>query len=102
MRSKFTTLLAVAFSLGVAQAASAADMPTKAPMAAPGVPFSWSGIYFGGSVGGVWGSRDFVYSVGTFPAPNPTDFTASVVGGGFLGAQWQWNSLVLAACRTEV
>jgi outer membrane immunogenic protein len=100
MRSKIVSLLVAGFSLGVVQAASAADMPTKAPMAAPAVPFGWSGIYFGGSVGGAWGSRDFVYAVGTFPAPNPANFTASVVGGGFLGAQWQWNSLVLGAEAT--
>jgi hypothetical protein len=32
MRSKIVSLLAVAFSLGFAQAASAADMPVKAPI----------------------------------------------------------------------
>jgi hypothetical protein len=32
MRSKIVSLLAVTFSLGFAQAASAADMPTKAPI----------------------------------------------------------------------
>jgi hypothetical protein len=38
MRSKTVSLLAVAFSLGFAQAASAADMPTKAPIvSAPSV-----------------------------------------------------------------
>ena len=31
MRSKIVTLLVAAFSLGVVQAASAADMPVKAP-----------------------------------------------------------------------
>ncbi len=45
MRSKILTLLAVAGSLGFAQAASAADMPVKAPIikAPVVVPFSWTG-----------------------------------------------------------
>lgn len=46
MRSKIVSLMAVAFSLEVVQAASAADMPTKAPivkapMMAPA--YNWTG-----------------------------------------------------------
>ena len=59
MRSKIVSLLAVAFGLGVAQAASAADMPTKAPiLKAPVVvaAYNWTGCYVGGN-GGWKGAR---------------------------------------------
>ena len=56
MRSKIVSLLAVTFSLGFAQAASAADMPTKAPIvnAPVAVPFSWTGFYVGVDAGYHW------------------------------------------------
>ena len=60
MRCKTAGLLAVAFSLGVVQAASAADMPTKAPMKAPMMApaFSWTGFYAGVHAGGSWSAGD--------------------------------------------
>ena len=43
-----------AFSLvALAGAASAADMPVKAPFIAPPPVFSWTGCYIGGNVGGI-------------------------------------------------
>ena len=47
MRSKFVILTATALSFGFAQAASAADMPTKMPMKAPpmvAAPYNWTGF----------------------------------------------------------
>jgi len=38
--------------------AFAADMAVKAPVIAAPVPFSWTGIYFGATLGGGWGSED--------------------------------------------
>ncbi len=37
----------------LAGAASAADMPLKAPLVAPPPAFSWTGCYIGGNVGGI-------------------------------------------------
>src|ERR1043165_2214597 len=51
-----TTMFA---GLLVAGAAQAADMPLKAPRAAPYV-FSWTGCYIGGNVGGAWARQDAV------------------------------------------
>jgi hypothetical protein len=58
MRTKIVSLLAVAFSLGVVQAASAADMPTKAPIvsAPPVVAYNWTGFYVGIDGGWGWGN----------------------------------------------
>ena len=37
----------------LAGAASAADMPVKAPLVMPPPSFSWTGCYIGGNVGGI-------------------------------------------------
>jgi outer membrane immunogenic protein len=58
MRSKIVSLLAVAFSLGFAQAASAADMPVKAVRAPIAVPaYNWTGWYVGINGGYGWNTR---------------------------------------------
>ena len=57
MRSKILSLLTVAASLGFVQVASAADMPTKAPIvrAPMAVSFNWTGFYVGCKGGYGWG-----------------------------------------------
>src|SRR5260370_216773 len=50
-------VLAVATAIaafGFVDAASAADMPTKAPAYAPVAVYNWTGFYVGASVGGQW------------------------------------------------
>jgi len=94
MRTKIVSLLAVAFSLGVVQAASAADMPTKAPMVkAPIVaPINWTGFYIGINAGGGWGSSNQTNSVGiTSGAYNQSGGLV----GGTLGANWQTSNFVV-------
>jgi outer membrane immunogenic protein len=124
MRSKVANLLVVAFSLGFAQAASAADMPVKAPMMAPA--FSWTGFYAGVHAGGSWSagddpdytltdptagapftSRNFAWcgapaGVVNVPvtSPNPFDIQktcnndSSFLGGAQIGYNWQTGSIV--------
>jgi outer membrane immunogenic protein len=95
MRSKFITLLAVAFSLGAVQAASAADMPTKAPMApmvAPAPVYNWTGFYIGINGGGGWGTTDHTDLFGT----TTNNFrTSGAVFGGTYGVNWQFGQWVL-------
>jgi outer membrane immunogenic protein len=94
MRTKILSLLAVAVSLGFAQAASAADMPVKAPVrAAPVVvpPFNWTGIYLG--INGGW-ARD---NVGTPAANFVQPDTSGGAFGGQVGFNYQWQQLVLGA-----
>jgi outer membrane immunogenic protein len=97
MRSKTVSLLAVAFSLGVVQAASAADMPVKAykaPVAAPAA-FSWTGCYIGGHGGYGWGRNrnNFNDAIRSDPTEGGETFAAEFASfdhntnGAVLGGQ---------------
>ena len=91
--------LVIAASILAASAVSAfaADMPAriaKAPVAPPVLTYDWSGIYFGGAVGGAWHDTagDF------FNAPGFLWHSGSETGliyGGFGGIQKQWGNFVL-------
>ena len=97
--------------------ASAADMAVKAaPIPMAPAPFSWTGFYIGGNVGGAWTPDNATSDFGPlFPgfivlAPNaaiPTVFPgqlasltgggrqSGVIGGGQIGYNWQVNQFVL-------
>jgi outer membrane immunogenic protein len=98
MRSSIAWLLAATLGLGLAQTASAADMPVKAPAyKAPHMlpTYNWSGIYVGGNVGYMW-ARQSAFWPGTVLPNNTFDHDQNVgVGGVQLGVQYQWTSLVL-------
>ncbi len=58
MRHKIVSLLTVALGLGVAHAASAADMPAKAPAYKAPAAANWTGVYVNGGYGyGVWSAN---------------------------------------------
>jgi outer membrane immunogenic protein len=95
MRSKIVCLLATAFSLGVVQAASAADMPMKAPMAPVAIPYNWTGFYVGVQGGGAWGSVPNSFDVGGGPVVEPAYKTHGALGGIHAGYNWQNAALVL-------
>jgi outer membrane immunogenic protein len=107
-RVRFAPLAAV-FGIGFASVASAADLPTKAPVAPVAAPFSWTGFYVGGHAGYGWGNAD----VTLVPGPgwgllgNPaTDHqyliangsatlkTAGALGGFQAGYNFQYEKLV--------
>lgn len=109
---KIVVLAAAVAAFGFVGAASAADMPTKAamPVKAPMAvaPFSWTGFYVGGTVGGAWTKSDVnldaVSSGGLFNAadiPNldafgsPSIKGANLIFGGKLGYNQQWGAVVL-------
>ena len=89
MRKLSMTIAAVALSLG---SASAADLPARAPayVAAPAPVLLWNGGYVGFNVGYGWSSVSATY----LGATGSEDFNG-VVGGGQIGYNWQWTSLVL-------
>lgn len=99
MRYNVLTLLAAALSLGLAQAASAVDMPApvKAPVAAP--VYNWTGFYIGGNIGHGWGKSDNAFAdavtgFGTVPMGSDTTNVNGVIGGLQAGYNWQTGSFV--------
>ena len=104
---------ALAFSLAITPfGAFAADMAVKAPPVAAAVPFSWTGFYIGGNVGGVSerSSLNTALTIapnGAFnPAFDPRDLAAinaagspvstitGVTGGVQAGYNWQQGMFV--------
>ena len=95
MRTKVTSLLAAAFSLGVAHAASAADMPTKAPIVKAPVMApapTWTGCYVGIEGGGNWGSSSADSALGL--KVDSHRLSGGLVGGT-LGCNYQVGTWVL-------
>ena len=88
---------------GFASVASAADLPTKAPVytAAPVAVYNWNGCYVGAHAGGGWARTEFTNTADTtaFGHLNPGEgFTYTYdgfIGGGQVGCNYQINQLVL-------
>jgi outer membrane immunogenic protein len=70
------TALLLAAPLGVASVASAADMPVKAPKAAPPPAFDWNGFYVGAYGGAAWMDQANTSD----PCQTPSIFVACVIG----------------------
>ena len=102
MRSKILSLLTVAASLGFVQVASAADMPTKAPIvrAPMAVSYNWTGFYVGAQGGYGWGRSDETYlltpNTATFIGSQAYDTNGGIAGRVF-GYNWQHRMFVLGA-----
>ena len=102
-RSVILVAATAAISFGISQAAYAADMPIKAPVYTkappPVVAYNWSGIYFGGQAGGAWSDTTVTNVQGThffnFVGDSRSISDSAFLGGAFLGAQWQINSIVV-------
>src|SRR5262249_5566692 len=75
----------------ISGSALAADMPVKAPVKAPVVaaPFSWSGCYIGGNVGGAWAHVD--QPVVENQVDQSSGRSSSVIAGGQAGCNWQFT-----------
>jgi outer membrane immunogenic protein len=94
----------VAFGV-LAMPAMAADMApyNKAPLPL----FSWTGCYVGGDIGGAWGSQGVLntsrVSVGplTQAPANTTATGSSVIGGGYLGCNYQWTPFVVIGAEGD-
>jgi outer membrane immunogenic protein len=94
-----TRLLISAAALALTAAtALAADIPLIEPVVAPElapvpVGYDWTGLYLGGFGGYAFdGEADFDFDL--FDTSSTTDLEG-FFGGGTLGANWQWNWLVL-------
>jgi outer membrane immunogenic protein len=93
-------LLASAVLAQIASPALAADWPVIAPtyevapeVASPAIYSWWTGCYVGGNIGGAWGRPGYTHDNSV--VVEHFEFTpAGLIGGGQLGCQYQWNSLV--------
>ena len=80
----------------------AADMPTKAPVVPPVIPYSWTGFYIGGNIGAKWGDFTGAETVAGFVAPagvlffgnNNNNNNVEFMGGGQIGYNWQFTQWV--------
>jgi outer membrane immunogenic protein len=91
MRHFFLSAFAIAAFTG---SALAADLPTtkNAPAPVPPPAFSWGGLYIGGDVGGSWGVVEHSFSNG---APSGNSNPSGVIGGGYIGYNFQIGSFVV-------
>ena len=100
MRYKIASLAAAAIAFGGVQVASAADMAVKArPMVAPVATYTWTGCYIGVHLGGVWTRADVTdtvpYAAASVPGAVTSVNGAGVIGGGQVGCDYQFNSIVV-------
>lgn len=84
-------IASILLALG-ASSAMAADLPVKAPVAAPVPVYNWTGFYAGLNVGYAWGETDWAYYnlPGQTLSRNPEGWWA----GGHIGAQYQYQQFV--------
>jgi outer membrane immunogenic protein len=81
-------------------AAQAADMPVKAPRAAPAPTYNWSGCYLGGHAGAGWGRTEWTNTADTTlfgdltPGQGFTQTKAGFIGGGQAGCNYQMGTWV--------
>ncbi len=74
-----------------ASSATAADL---APAAPPPPPFTWTGIYLGGQIGGAWGNNAIYYPAydpisGNNYNPSVTSTPSGVIGGAHVGFNYE-------------
>src|SRR5215470_13869678 len=97
MRKLLHATVALSALLATSITANAADVyaqprPAAPPPYAPPVyappPFSWTGFYVGGNIGGAWANRDVT---DTFLGVNLNNGNNNgvFIGGGQLGFNWQ-------------
>lgn len=89
-------LIATISTIALTQVASAADLPRKAPAAAPppAPTYIWTGCYAGDNVGGAWSKQtgDFAAVPAVLQSPGTIDLSdSSVIAGVHLGCNYQFN-----------
>jgi outer membrane immunogenic protein len=84
-------------ALTISGAGQAADLPvTPPPMVAPLLsPFSWTGFYIGGNVGGTWADRQVTDALGRDFGRSNDGVVGVLIGGGQVGFNYQMGWFVL-------
>jgi outer membrane immunogenic protein len=106
-RFQCVSLAAAAAAVGFASVASAADMPTKAPVykAALVAHDNWTGCYVGGNLGVAWSNQNQnrIDEIGVGPAPADygSDTDSGFAGGGQIGCDYQFASSWVVGVRGQ-
>ena len=103
MKTMFRSIVVAGIAMSASLSAQAADLPPAPPMPArapvaymPVEPmFSWTGFYIGGNLGAGWGRGNVVDSV--FGANYTNGNSATFLGGGQVGGNYQFGSFVVGA-----
>src|SRR5215467_2936839 len=106
-----TGVCIAAFAALIAPSAFAADMPVKAPMAAPASVYNWTGWYVGVNAGASMGNAKTNFdgspvfttsnngpgAVQMTPGFGFSDTSApsGFIGGGQIGYNWQYSPLIV-------
>jgi outer membrane immunogenic protein len=90
-RQLIASVTAAGLGVGLAVAASAADLPVYAK--APPLPPTWTGFYVGGNVGYSWGPWDTASNqkIFNFESTTASPKVDGVIGGLQAGYNWQFN-----------
>ena len=97
LQTRSVLFVAAALAAGLAQTASAADLPRRpppAPLLSPTPVYNWTGIYFGLNGGGAWGHQDPLNLITNRFDGQSVDFSGGVFGGT-AGAQIQSGHVVM-------
>src|SRR6516165_6944257 len=103
MRKLFHTAAAVPALLALSMAANAAEVGARPPVYAPppgyvAPPFTWTGFYVGGNLGGAWSQRNLTDTLLGLNLSNLND-KGAFIGGGQLGFNYQFGNFVLGIER---
>jgi outer membrane immunogenic protein len=93
MRKLLHTIAAVSALLTLSMAANAADIGVRPPAYVP-PPFSWTGFYIGGNIGGAWYQSDVTDNFFGLVFHNPSN-NGVFIGGGQVGFNYQFSNIVL-------
>ncbi len=117
------TVSALAISIFTLGAATAADLPVKAPVykAPPAPVYLWSGFYVGLNAGGTWSGdnsvdtvsspvQNFVLGPGNWAAASAAGATGNVhvgdsagfIGGAQIGYNWQFSPAWVAGLEADI
>src|SRR5262245_57814815 len=94
MRKPLHTLAAVWALLTLPLAANAAAVRVRPPAYVP-APFSWTGFYIGGNIGGAWNQSNVTDSFFGLVFNNPSN-NGVFIGGGQVGFNYQFSNIVLS------
>ena len=97
LQTRSALFVAAALAVGLAQTASAADLPRRpapAPLLSPTPVYNWTGIYLGLNGGGGWGRQDPLNLITNRFDGQSVDFSGGVFGGT-AGAQIQSGHVVM-------